>query len=163
MPHFLRFALWNANGLTQHVDKLKTFISHYDIDVMLISETHFKDKSHLKLPNYTAYHTNHPAGTARGGSAILLKNSIQPSQATTVSVEDTIGPSTISAIFHPNTSSLQISSAPLGHDSLPAVTTMQSTLTGDPASLRREGEKSSKLWKVNSCTISHRCTYLLAF
>jgi hypothetical protein len=45
---------------------------------MLISETHFTDKSYLKLRNYTVYHTNHPAGTARGGSAILLKNSTAP-------------------------------------------------------------------------------------
>jgi exonuclease III len=73
MPYFLRLALWNADGLTRHVDKLKTFISHYDIDVMLISETHFTDKSYLKLCNYTVCHTNHPAGTARSGSAILLK------------------------------------------------------------------------------------------
>jgi hypothetical protein len=39
------------------VDELKAFISHYDIDVMLISETHFTDKSYLKLCNYTVYHT----------------------------------------------------------------------------------------------------------
>jgi hypothetical protein len=93
------------------VGKPKTFISHYDIDVMLISQTHFRDKSYLKLRNYTVYYTNHPAGTARGGSAILLKISIQHHplngycsdflQATTVSVEDTISPLTISAVYLP--------------------------------------------------------------
>jgi hypothetical protein len=100
MPNFLRLALWNANCLLQHVAELQTFISQHNIDIMLISETHFTGKSYLKLRNYTVYHTNHPAGTVRGGSAILLKNSIQHHplnsycsdflQATTVSVADTI-------------------------------------------------------------------------
>jgi hypothetical protein len=65
--------LWNANGLIQHAEELKTFISLHNIDVMLISETHFIEKSYLKLLNYTVYHTNHPAGTARGGTAIIIK------------------------------------------------------------------------------------------
>jgi hypothetical protein len=38
----------------------------------------------------------------------------------------------------------------------PAVTTTPSTPTGDPDSLRRKDEKSSKRWKVNTCTISPR-------
>jgi hypothetical protein len=39
MAKFLQLALWNANGLTQHIEELKIFISHHNIDVMLISET----------------------------------------------------------------------------------------------------------------------------
>jgi hypothetical protein len=67
---------------------------------MLISETHFTEKSYLKLPNYVVYHTNHPDGTARGGTAII-KNSIkhhEPNnysenllQVTSVSVQDSVG------------------------------------------------------------------------
>jgi hypothetical protein len=74
MAKFLQLALWNTNGLTQHIEGLKTFTSIHNIDVMLISETHFTEKSYLKLSNYTVYHTNHPAGTARGGTAIIIKN-----------------------------------------------------------------------------------------
>jgi hypothetical protein len=73
MAEFPQLALWNANGLTQHTEELKTFISIHNIDVMLISETNFTDNSYLKLPNYAVYHTNHPAGTARGGTAIIIK------------------------------------------------------------------------------------------
>jgi exonuclease III len=79
--------------------------------VMLISETHLTDKNYFKLPFNSVYHTNHPAGTARGGSAIIIKNSIQHKlhngyssdylQATTVSVVDSIGPLTISAVYFP--------------------------------------------------------------
>jgi hypothetical protein len=100
--------LWIANGLTQHAEDLKTFISIHNIDVMLISETPFADKSYLKLPNYAVYHTNHPAGTARGRTAII-KNTIKHHQlsnysqdhvqATSVPVEDSVGLIIISAVY----------------------------------------------------------------
>jgi hypothetical protein len=74
---------------------------------MLISETHFTLQSYFKLPFYSVYHTNHPAGT----SAILIKSSIQHSllhgfcspsiQALTISVIDPSGPLTISAVYFP--------------------------------------------------------------
>jgi exonuclease III len=48
MANFLRLALWNANGLIQHVEEVQTFISLHNIDIMLISETHFTEKSYLK-------------------------------------------------------------------------------------------------------------------
>jgi hypothetical protein len=54
--------LVREGALTQHTEKLKTFISIHNIDVMIISETHFNEKSYLKFPNYAVYHTNHPAG-----------------------------------------------------------------------------------------------------
>jgi hypothetical protein len=37
MDNPLRLALWNANGLTQHAEELRTFISYHNVDVMLIS------------------------------------------------------------------------------------------------------------------------------
>jgi exonuclease III len=111
MAKFLQLTLWNANGLTQHIEELKTFISIHNIDVMLISETRFTEKSYLKLPNYTVYHTNHPAGTARGATAIIMKHSIKHHQlnkysqdflqATSVSVEDSVGLITILAVYLP--------------------------------------------------------------
>jgi exonuclease III len=77
MDNPLCFALWNANELTQHAEEPCNFISDHNKDVMLISETHFTDKNYFKLPFHSVYHTNHLAGTAHGGSAIILKNSIQ--------------------------------------------------------------------------------------
>jgi hypothetical protein len=50
MAKFLQLALCNANGLSQHMEQLKTFISLHNIDVMLLSEMHFTEKSYLKLP-----------------------------------------------------------------------------------------------------------------
>jgi hypothetical protein len=77
---------------------------------MSISETQFTEKSYLKLLNYTVYHTNHPAGTARGRSAIIIKNSIHHQfngycsdflQAITVSLEDSVSSLIISADYLP--------------------------------------------------------------
>jgi hypothetical protein len=41
MDKLLQLALRNANGLAKHTEELKTFISIHNIDIMLISETHF--------------------------------------------------------------------------------------------------------------------------
>jgi hypothetical protein len=69
-----------------------------NIDIMLISKTHFTDRSYLRIPNYAVYHSDHPNGTAQGGSAIIINHSIKhhplPShnndflQATCLSMED---------------------------------------------------------------------------
>jgi hypothetical protein len=77
----------------------------------VLSETRFTEKSYLKLPIYAVYHTNHPAGNARGGTAIIIKNTIKHHQlnnysqdflqATSVSMEDSVGLITISAVYLP--------------------------------------------------------------
>ena len=41
MSKKLKIALWNANVLAQRSLELKTFIINQDIDIMLVSETHF--------------------------------------------------------------------------------------------------------------------------
>jgi hypothetical protein len=61
---YLQIALWNANGLAQHDLQLQLFLSSRNIDIMLLSETHFTQNSYLRIPNYPLYHTTHPAGTA---------------------------------------------------------------------------------------------------
>jgi hypothetical protein len=73
MAKFLQLTLWKANERIQHVEQLKTFISLHSIHAMLFSEMHFTEKRYPKLRNYTVYHTNHPAGTARGATAIIIK------------------------------------------------------------------------------------------
>jgi exonuclease III len=111
MAKFLKLAVWNANGLIQHRDELKMFLYTHNIDVMFMSETHFTEKSYIHIPQYTHYHTNHPAGTIRGGTAIMLKSSIQYHslnpysqtflQATSVAVEDTTRLLSILAVYLP--------------------------------------------------------------
>lgn len=73
----LKIATWNANGLLQHVLELDLFLRNEEIDICLISETHLKENQYIKILGYSFYHTPHPADTARGGSAILIKSNIQ--------------------------------------------------------------------------------------
>lgn len=79
---------------------------------MLIAESHFTDKSHLKIYGYNVYSTEHPDGRAHGGTAILIKKTIKHHelrpfnedylQATTIVVEDRkIGPTALAAVYCP--------------------------------------------------------------
>ena len=111
MAQFLRIALWNANGLGQHSQEVKTFLTNQKIDIMLISETHFTTKNFMKIHNYKIYDTKHPDGTAHGGTAIIIKSSIKHYeleqyqhdflQATSVAIAELNRDITISAIYCP--------------------------------------------------------------
>jgi hypothetical protein len=105
----LKIVLWNANGLAQHTEEVKHNIQTQQVDIMLISETHFTTKSYFKIPNYTIYDTQHPDGTAHGGTAIIIISGIKHHLhgrhtqhhllATSVTIEDWVGPPTIAAIY----------------------------------------------------------------
>ena len=107
----LRIAVWNANGLLNHYQEIKTFLVHQRIDIMLISETHFTNRSFIRIPDYKVYDTKHPDGTAHGGTAVIIKDSIKHHetnkfqeahlQATSVTVKEWGGPITISAVYCP--------------------------------------------------------------
>lgn len=98
-----------ANGLCRHVQEVKMFLQIHNIDIMLISETHFTDKSYIKIPNYSIYNTNHPDGKAHGGTALIVKNDIkhyeadkyitEHLQSTSINVENNTGTLRISAIY----------------------------------------------------------------
>ena len=106
-----KIAVWNANGLSQHSTEVTQFLLDNQIDILLVSETHFTNKSFLRIKNHTIYHTTHPAGTARGGTAVIIKNSIKHEpqlefrtdyiQATSVMVNDHQGPIVITSIYCP--------------------------------------------------------------
>jgi len=77
MANTLRIVTWNANGLIQHKLELENFLQQEKIDVILISETHFTNKSVFNLRGYRVYSTEHPSNKARGGTAIIIRASIQ--------------------------------------------------------------------------------------
>lgn len=111
MTPLLKIAVWNANGLCKHAQEINIFLQNLNIDILLVSETHFTNRSYLKIPNYMVCSTNHPDNTGHGGTAIVIKRSIKhhereeyrlPNiQATSVSIEDATGKITISAIYCP--------------------------------------------------------------
>jgi hypothetical protein len=85
------------------------FLFSHNIDILLISETHFTTKSYFRVPHYTTYHTNHRSRSARGGSAIINKSSIKHNllnphsqeylQSTSIALEGPSGHITISAVY----------------------------------------------------------------
>lgn len=77
MNRVLRIMSWNANGLTGHKEELQVVLDLNEIDICLISETHFTNQSNIKFKGYSVYHTPHPDNSARGGSAVLVRENIK--------------------------------------------------------------------------------------
>ena len=51
--------LWNANGLQKATKELEIILNLRNVDICLISGTHFTKESYFKIDNYTTYHTTH--------------------------------------------------------------------------------------------------------
>ena len=73
----LRIVQWNANGLQSYEEETKLFLTQNFIDILLNSERHFTDKNYFSISRYKLFYTNHPDGTAHGGTAILIKETIE--------------------------------------------------------------------------------------
>ena len=104
-------AAWNSNGLQQRALEIKTFIYNNNIDILLVSETHFTTKSYMKIPYYTIYDTKHLSRKAHGGIAVIVRNDIKHYlhsqvnkeylQATTVTVQTSSNYFQLSAVYVP--------------------------------------------------------------
>jgi exonuclease III len=168
MTRLLKIAVKNANGLCQHAQEIKLFIQTFHVDILLVEETHFTARSYIKIPNYTIYYIPHPDETAHGGTAVIIRQNIKHHvregykqdnlQATSISLEDNIGETTISAIYvryrtplHSTTISTKImidSLRNLDTASLSEETTTPNTPPGDPDSRIRKEGSHLKLCKI---------------
>lgn len=72
----LKIVTWNANGILAKLQTLEVLLNSQDIDICLLTETHLTKQSHLALKNYNVYNAFCPSTTARGGSSLIIKNSI---------------------------------------------------------------------------------------
>lgn len=107
----LRIVAWNANGILNKIHDLEVFLNTQHIDVCLISETHMTNQSYLKIRGYKTYHTIHPDNQARGGSTIIIKESLnhyeerhlqrEDVQLTVVGIKSTKQTVKIGAIYCP--------------------------------------------------------------
>lgn len=73
MTQVYKISVWNANDLTNHKNEVEVFLNIHNLDILLISETHFSFTSDFRMHNYITYHTNQPGADtqARGGTATL--------------------------------------------------------------------------------------------
>ena len=107
----LRIAIWNANGLSQHTPEILPFLRLQNVDILLISETHFTDRSHFRVPGYDGYSTQHPDNTAHGGTAIIVRRAIKHHareefrhdylQVTSIAIQDEKGALNIASVYSP--------------------------------------------------------------
>lgn len=107
----LRIAIWNANGLSNHTRETEVFLNTNFIDILLVSETHFTNRSYFFIKGYDLVHTNHPDNRAHAGSCVLIKSSIKYEvmtavkenylQATNVKIKSNDGDIVISSIYFP--------------------------------------------------------------
>lgn len=107
----LKITAWNANGLCQHAQEIKLFLNTNNVDILLVSETRMTENSNFNIFNYKIYKTNHPDGTAHGGSAVIIRNNInhhevekyeyENIQATTVEITTNRGKINVSAVYCP--------------------------------------------------------------
>jgi len=87
MNSTLKIMSWNANGLLQHQQELQVVLETEKVDVCLISETHFTKQSFIKFRGYKVYHTIHPANSAKGGSVVIIKETIHHYEETKYETE----------------------------------------------------------------------------
>lgn len=73
----LKICFWNANGLSQHKHEVELFLQEQEIDVLLVSETHFTLKNCFRINGYFTYDTKHPSGRACGGTAVIVRRNIR--------------------------------------------------------------------------------------
>jgi hypothetical protein len=90
---------------------VEVFLNINNIDTLLVAETHFANRKYLNIPHYSVYHTEHPDGTAHGGTAVIIRSSIVHHeltkfqqdflQATTIEFRKLPTPLVISAVYCP--------------------------------------------------------------
>lgn len=73
----LRIGIWNANGLSNHKNEIEIFLKNNNIDILLISESHFTSQTYFKINRFDTIAANHPDNRAHAGAAILIKSSIK--------------------------------------------------------------------------------------
>jgi len=60
MDRTLKITTWYANGLDKHLQEIETFIFSQNIDILLVFESHFINKSYFRISGYILYHILHP-------------------------------------------------------------------------------------------------------
>ncbi|KAL4143757.1 hypothetical protein QTP88_006044 [Uroleucon formosanum] len=77
-PHNTILLNWNANGLKNKRNTLLAFLTHHNIDIACITETHLSSLDKIKFPGYILHRTDRVTQSrAMGGVAILVRARIK--------------------------------------------------------------------------------------
>ena len=82
----LKICQWNARGCKNKNVEIRNFLNHYNIDILLLSETLLTEKTKFKIPGYRVYRTDKIVideededenKTSTNGTAVIIKNGIK--------------------------------------------------------------------------------------
>ncbi|KAL4144100.1 hypothetical protein QTP88_006330 [Uroleucon formosanum] len=77
-PHNTILLNWNADGLKNKRNTLLAFLTHHNIDIACITETHLSSLDEIKFPGYIPHRTDRVTQSrAMGGVAILVRARIK--------------------------------------------------------------------------------------
>lgn len=106
-PKELLVCLFNANGALRQKHLITHFLHSRNIDILILTETHFTHSSTFSIPNYITHREDRLSPC--GGTAILIKRSLShtpnPShtllstEASTITVHTNYGPLIIGAVY----------------------------------------------------------------
>ena len=73
--HSFSIGIWNANGLRAKSAEFKDFIERNNLDVILVTETHFSQGNCVRVANYELFNVDRPLVGIQlsGGTAIYVK------------------------------------------------------------------------------------------
>lgn len=108
----LKIIAWNAGGLSStKALEFGVTLKELQIDIALISETHFTKEQRWLFQGYKMYNSRHPSNNARGGASVIVKQNIKHSliniiedekfQTVVIEVESAIGSFNLAAIYSP--------------------------------------------------------------
>jgi len=72
---------WNANGIKRNRNTFAAFLSHYNVDIACISETHLSTPETIKFNGYSIYRNDRLAARPSGGVSLLIRTKIKHQQA----------------------------------------------------------------------------------
>jgi len=72
---------WNANGLKRNRNTFAAFLSHHNVDIACISETHLSTPETIKFNGYSIYRNDRTAARPSGGVALIIRTKIKHQQA----------------------------------------------------------------------------------
>lgn len=74
MDSFIRIAFWNAKGYIKENLKSETFLQMHNTDIMLVAETHFTNRTVIKLDTVLFTTQNIMMGWLRLGLQLFIRS-----------------------------------------------------------------------------------------
>jgi hypothetical protein len=72
-----KIAIWNIHKLAKNWQEIKTFIFSQNIDILLLSETYFINKSYFRILEYILYHIMYFDGKGHERTALITRSIIR--------------------------------------------------------------------------------------